>query len=168
MGFLLQVQYIRFKRLRGAFGAFVLVRCRVPLLLPDVNGSVRFAEVLLQVVRCVMVPLHACRACFGAWMLVPLQGVAAMSMAMRSGKCLQCALWNLGAGALAGCRCRVLLGSWRVGACMLVLQGAAARQWPYVSGRVRFGLVQGAAQMFVSCELWSLGAGTDARCRCAV
>ena len=70
-------------------------------------------------------PGSVCDVRFGAWVLVPLQR------------------------AVRGFRWTVLLGSVRIRACVLALQGAAAREWPYVSGRVHFGawvlvLLQGA------------------------
>ena len=63
---------------------------------------------------------------------------------------LVCACVRL--GAAAGCRCRVLLGSVRIGAHVLVLlQSADAKQRPHVSGCIRFGAwvmvpLQGVAQ----------------------
>ena len=96
---------------RGAWCG--LCRWRAPL--PDVYGCVRFGACALVPVP---VPLQGSREllycemstavsyrcqmcmgmCFGAWMLVLLQGVAA--------RCLrQCALWSLGADATAGCCC---------------------------------------------------------------
>ena len=71
---------------------------------------------------------------------------------------LVCACVRL--GAAAGCRCRVLLGSVRIGAHVLVLlQSADAKQRPHVSGCIRFGAwvmvpLQGVAQGAAARCLW--------------
>ena len=123
--------------------------CRVPL--PDVWPCVLWS--LGVVWPCALCSLGAgaaagchchmcglcawwCHVCFGASVLVPLQGAAA--------RCV--VLWSSGAGADAGCRCqtfgRVYFAAW----VLVPLEVPPPDVWP--------------------CVLWSLGAAAAAGCRC--